>query len=284
MQPVTDLVIIRRMPTGRAADPVDAAHLTSASRPSPPIHRYPPSPLLSDLVTRYWVPVWSLSEPSTQRTLQHPVCLIVVSNSYARFYGVVRGLSQVTLEGQGWAVGVLFRPAAGRLVLGRPVSDLVDTMVDLRELDALDGVALVGEIHRAMTTDPDEEGSHRRAIDCYERHLAPFVPVDEQGLLINAIIDWLGDHPGVTRVAEVAEAFTLTERSLQRLVLNRVGLTPKWLIQRRRLHDAIGRLKAGDQDLAGLAAELGYADQAHFTNDFRAVTGLTPGHYRADQP
>ena len=288
MRAVTDLVIIRRMPerssAGSHRDPVDRAHLTSASRPSPPIHRYPAAPQLADLVDRYWIPVWALTRASTQRTLQHPVCLIVVSNSYARCYGVVRGLSQVTLDGTGWAVGVLFRPAAGRLVLGRPVSDLVDTMVELRELDALDGVALADEIHLAMAADPGAEASHRAAIAAYERALARFVPVDEQGLLINAIIDWLGDHPDVTRVAEVADAFTLTERSLQRLVLNRVGLTPKWLIQRRRLHDAVGRLKAGDQDLAGLAAELGYADQAHFTNDFRAVTGLTPGHYRADQP
>ena len=40
-------------------------------------------------------------------------------------------------------------------------------------------------------------------------------------------------------MADVADAFGMTERSLQRLVLDRVGLSPKWLIQRRRLHDAV---------------------------------------------
>ncbi len=92
-------------PSGpRAVDPVDRAHLTGASRPSPPIHRYAPSADLEPLVQRYWVPVWSLSSPSVQSTLQHPTCLVVVSNTYARFYGTVRGLSTVTLEGTGWAV------------------------------------------------------------------------------------------------------------------------------------------------------------------------------------
>ena len=62
---------------------------------------------------RYWIPVWSLAEPSTQSTLQHPVCLVVVSNTYARFYGVARGRSSVTLEGDGWAVGTMLTPAAG---------------------------------------------------------------------------------------------------------------------------------------------------------------------------
>ena len=85
-------------------------------------------------------------------------------------------------------------------------------------------------------------------------------------------------------MADVADAFGMTERSLQRLVLDRVGLSPKWLIQRRRLHDADAELKHGGRTLAELAAELGYADQAHFTNDFRAVVGFTPGHYQTDQP
>ena len=79
-------------------DPIDRAHLTGVSRPSPPIHRYAPSERLADLVERYWVPVWSLAEPSTQSTLQHPVCLVVVSDTYARFYGVTRGRSSVTLD------------------------------------------------------------------------------------------------------------------------------------------------------------------------------------------
>lgn len=269
--------------TGRLTDPVDRAHLTSVVRPSPPIYRYGPSPGLTELIGRYWIPVWNLSEPTTQSTLQYPVCLIVVSNSYARCYGVSRGLSQVTLDGIGWAVGVLFRPSAGRLLLGRPVSDLVDAHVDLASVSSIDGPALVDEIRTAMSDDPHEPAAHRAAIAAYEDAVAPLLPVDDAGLLINRIIDWLAEHPEVTRVTEVADAFALTERSLQRLVVDRVGLTPKWLIQRRRLHDAVAGLKAGERPLAELAAELGYVDQAHFTHDFRAVTGMTPGQYLAEQ-
>ena len=285
-------MIIRHMPdpsagagagTGRRVDPVDRAHLTSVARPSPPIHRYAPSPALADLIGRYWIPVWSLAEPSTQSTLQHPVCLIVVSNSYARFYGVVRGLSQVTLEGDGWAAGVMFRPAAGRLLLGRPVSGLTDAHIDLASLSSIDGEALAARITAAMTDDPAAPASHQAAIAAYEDALTALLPVDGPGLLINQVIDWLAERPQVTRVSEVADAFALTERSLQRLVVDRVGLTPKWLIQRRRLHDAVTRLKGRASSLADLAAELGYADQAHFTHDFRTVTGLTPGQYLAEQ-
>ena len=75
----------------------------------------------------------------------------------------------------------------------------------------------------------------------------------------------------------------MAERSLQRLCLRRVGLSPKWLIQRRRLHEAAGRLADPNRPtLTELASVLGYADQAHFVRDFRAVTGLTPGKYAAE--
>jgi AraC-like DNA-binding protein len=63
----------------------------------------------------------------------------------------------------------------------------------------------------------------------------------------------------VVRVTQVCEQFDLSERALQRLVRRRVGLSPKWLIQRRRLHEASARLRnrPGAVTLAEVAADLG---------------------------
>jgi AraC-like DNA-binding protein len=263
---------------------VDRAHLTGVSRPSPPIHRYAAGPHLADLVDRFWIPVWSLVEPSTQSTLQHPVCLVVVSNTYARFYGVARGRSSVTLEGDGWAVGTMLTPAAGRLLLGRSVSSVTDRWVELDPLLAPRHADLVARVRAAMTTAPADPASHAAAIGLVEDWLGTHLPVDEQGLLVNRMVSWLRDHPEVSRVADVARELGLTERSLQRLSDQRLGLGPKWLLQRRRLHDAVEALKAGTTGLAEMAATLGYTDQAHFTHDFRTMTGMTPGEFLRDQP
>lgn len=262
-------------------DPLHRAHLTGLSRPSPPIRRYVPSDDLFDIVQSYWVPVWSLSEPVVQSTLQYPSCLLVVADSYARFYGVTRGLATIRLSGDGWAVGVVLTPGAGALF--RPVTDLVDSHVPLTTINRLDAEQLIAEIRAAMA-EPLSAASHRIALDAYETRLRRVLPLDEEGIFVNEVVGWLRDHPEVTRVAEVAEAFGVSERALQRRVARRLGITTKWLIQRRRLHDAVARLKAGGVTLADIAAELGYADQAHFTHDFRSVTGVTPGAYLADQP
>jgi AraC-like DNA-binding protein len=85
----------------------------------------------------------------------------------------------------------------------------------------------------------------------------------------------------VTRVAQVCAQFGLSERALQRLVRRRLGLTPKWLIQRRRLQEAAERLRVRGTTLAEVSALLGYADQPHFSRDFARVTGMTPGAFAA---
>ncbi|MFP3836215.1 helix-turn-helix domain-containing protein, partial [Chryseobacterium sp. SIMBA_028] len=60
-----------------------------------------------------------------------------------------------------------------------------------------------------------------------------------------------------------------------------VGLSPSALIRRRRLQDAAERARSNPTaDLAAIAVELGYADHAHLTNDFRKYLGFTPSGYR----
>ncbi len=88
-------------------------------------------------------------------------------------------------------------------------------------------------------------------------------------------------HSGVTRMAQICAELDLSERALQRLVHRRIGLTPKWLIQRRRLQEAAERLRQRTTTLGETAAVLGYADQPHFIRDFSRVTSMTPGEFAA---
>lgn len=103
------------------------------------------------------------------------------------------------------------------------------------------------------------------------------------GLFANAIATRVRDDTTIIRVDQLADTCAVSTRHLQRLVRHHLGLTPKWLIQRRRLHEAATALKTGVDDLAALAAELGHTDQAHFDADWKRVTRMTPGAYRDDQ-
>ncbi len=85
----------------------------------------------------------------------------------------------------------------------------------------------------------------------------------------------------MTQVGQLEDRYGLSARSLQRLFLHYLGVGPKWVILRYRIHDAVTDLDAGYAGpLADLAASLGWYDQAHFIRDFTALVGQTPGDYR----
>jgi AraC-like DNA-binding protein len=273
-----------RDPAEPERDRIDRAHLKVPGDRSHTMHRYEPPADLRDLVQRYWVPVWSVpsGRTSPQRVLQYPVCLLVVSTDYARFYGVVSGTSTTVLAGDGWAVGVMLQPAAGHLIAGRPVADYTDRFVDVADvLGTARATPLVERVRDAMRADPWATCSHTRAIAALEAELRTVPPVDEEGHLVNRLVELVESRPDVVRVAQICEELGLTERSLQRLVHRRLGLTPKWLIQRRRLQEAAEQLRTGTSTVADVAARLGYADQPHLHHDFARVTGTTPGEFLA---
>jgi len=273
----------------RRIDPVERAHLRDERGFSPPVHRYAVPPELDDLVCRFWVPVWSLppGESTVQRVLQYPVCQLVVGSDRAAVTGPTTGLATQHLSGSGWVVGAMLQPAAGSMLLGGPVSAATNEVVPL-ETSALTGVdELVAGVRRLVGPAPADHARHQQACALLGRALLDLGPVDEEGLLVNRVVRHVEREPGVVRVSQVCAAFGLSERTLQRLLARRVGLSPKWLIQRRRLHEAAERLRSGALSgrhgaLADVAADLGYADQAHFTRDFRAVTGTTPGAFAAE--
>jgi AraC-like DNA-binding protein len=66
-----------------------------------------------------------------------------------------------------------------------------------------------------------------------------------------------------------------------RLFAKYVGVSPKRVIQRYRLHEAAERFGQAERSAgyADLALELGHSDQAHFVRDFKAIVGVTPAVY-----
>jgi AraC-like DNA-binding protein len=86
--------------------------------------------------------------------------------------------------------------------------------------------------------------------------------------------------PGV-RLADLARVTQLSPYHLSRLFHRSSGVTISQLRSRLKVRQALDRLADGQRDLAALAAEAGFADQAHLTRTVRRETGHTPGQLRA---
>ena len=246
--------------------------------------RLPPPAELADLVVHFWVPEWDLPPGRVERqlVLTYPVVNLVVEADGVAVYGPHTSVSHRDLSGRGWAVGALLRPAAVPAVLATAPAAvdavaLVDGHRDLDEPDLLDAV------HRVMrSTTTDRQARAAAELGSWLTDRAVAAP-DRDGQLANAVFDLIQADPSITKVAEAARRLNVSTRTLQRVTLRHTGFTPGALVRRRRLQDAADRLRrTPDADLAALAHELGYADHAHLTRDFRTVLGLTPSDYRAE--
>jgi transcriptional regulator GlxA family with amidase domain len=77
-------------------------------------------------------------------------------------------------------------------------------------------------------------------------------------------------------VRSVAATLGLSERQLERIFQDRVGIGPKLFARVARLERALSLLDAPVRGQAALAVAAGYADEPHLIRDFRALTGVTP--------
>jgi AraC-like DNA-binding protein len=87
-------------------------------------------------------------------------------------------------------------------------------------------------------------------------------------------------HPAATGLVPLARLLGVSPYRLSRSFRALVGVPLTRYRNRLRVGAALDRLEQGTDDLAGLAAELGFADQAHLTRTVRAHLGHTPGELR----
>jgi len=86
---------------------------------------------------------------------------------------------------------------------------------------------------------------------------------------------------GKTRIDATARAAGMSMRSFQIRFREQVGLAPKEFARLMRLQATLRALDAGDASISEVAADSGFADQAHATRELRRVTGLAPATLRA---
>lgn len=247
----------------------------------PEFHRLPAPAAVAELVAWFWIPEWDI-EPgrsSRQEIVAYPALNLVVDAEAVTLSGATTRASHRDLRGKGWAAGALLRPAAVAALVDDPTA-LVDGE---RVLDM--STEEVTELHASVVAAMGSGVGHReRAVESFARWLEERVgPVGEPARQANALMDVLmGDDAAVTP-EEAAARLAVSVRTLQRMTHRHVGLSPAAMIRRRRLQEAAVRIREHpDIDLASIAAELGYADHAHLTRDFRAVLRLAPRTYRSE--
>lgn len=241
----------------------------------------PPDAALAPFVEYHWLLRWDARgrDPHRQRVLTRPTVHMTFTNyltsgrTRARIVGVVKDAFVEEIPDEGRVVGVAFLPGGFRPFLGAPVSTVTGQELAVEDVFGLEGSALAAGIF--------ETACDKDAVARLERFLLARAPEpDPSGLRAAEIVRRIAADPALVRVDGVARDAGLSPRALQRLFSEYIGVGPKWVIRRYRMLDAAGRAAAGTGiDWAELAAELGFADQAHFTRAFTAAVGTPPARY-----
>jgi len=180
----------------------------------------------------------------------------------------------ILLSGKGSVFGVKFRPGAFYPFCKQNISNLSNKTCVTKTILKSYNITLENKI---LSLQSDFE-----KIKYIENWLESILPDNDPNILIiNQIIEKIKSHRSIQTVNQLAKIFTMSERKIQRLFHIYVGATPKWVIQRFRLHEAAERLeKANKINYADFALEMNYFDQSHFIKDFKKTIGLTPEEYQ----
>jgi AraC-like DNA-binding protein len=232
---------------------------------------------LADVVSALWTGRWDLTgrPPHETLLLGDPSVHVVFEGGDrrdARLVGVWTKLWRRALEGRGFVRGAKLLPGAARAFFDGTVATWTNRIVPLRSLAG----PSVGAVARAVIDADDASGLRSLAAWLSARRRRDEAHNADVRLAV-AIVERIRTDRDLVTVDRLSSVSGLHTRPLQRLFRDHVGASPKIVIRRYRLQEAAERITKGVAPrFTELAAELGYADQAHFTRDFRAVTGFTP--------
>ena len=238
---------------------------------------YQPAEDLRDVVAVFWTGRWDLRNqaPHVTELLSDPCVNFAFEEKgqqiESRLVGVWTRLWRRTLEETGLVRGVKLRAGAVRAFIRTPAHRFANRIVPLGT--AFDDAS--EELEREALQANDEQAFARVA----EWLRTNRIDDPKVGLAV-ALVDRIASDPEITTVERLAEVGGFSTRDLQRLFREYVGASPKWVIRRNRLQEAALRIELDDlSSLAALAAELGYADQAHLARDFRNAVGKSPSEF-----
>lgn len=230
---------------------------------------------LAALIVHCWTIHWDNTGQTYQseELMHRPYVDIFVSAQQSGVQGTFRGKRTYVAAGSGRIVGIRLRPGAFHAIWDGAMADLQDQIMDLQQ------------VFPEMTSRRIEhllKLDDQAVIDALVARLRLKHPqADAHIEQLNEIIAAIETDENLHTVAAVATAFGRSERWLQQLFKDYVGIGLKWLLQRRKLLAAAEQIRQSDKpNWADLAYKLGYSSQQHFNTDFKLVLGKTPLQYK----
>ena len=235
-----------------------------------------PAPVRQRHLPTVFVPVilnfgapFRLLEPAGPGTATHP------RSSFVSGLGEAGGVTES--DGNAVCVQVDLTPLGARRILGVPMHELEDRVVELEDVFGPDAQRLEEQLFDL----PDWESR----LDLVEASIAARLAA---GPPVRADVAWawrrLQETAGQIRVEELAAELRCSRKHLLAQFREHVGPGPKTTARLFRFNHLLRLLGRSPPDWAELAFRCGYSDQSHLSREVRRLARCTPGELAADPP
>lgn len=188
--------------------------------------------------------------------------------------GLYAGPVVIDSHGAAACIQIDFTPLGAARFFGLPMSELANRMVSLDDLADREINALRRKLGELNSWNSRLDLAERFLLERFARAPAP-----------DPAIGWaygrLLATDGAARIGKIAEKLDWSRKHLVQRFHREVGLTPKTVARLIRFNRALNAAQNGATEWAGIAADYGYADQAHLTREFSEFAGITPAAWRA---
>ncbi|WP_216094420.1 DUF6597 domain-containing transcriptional factor [Jiangella alba] len=246
----------------------------------------PPRRRLAGLLTTTWVQRVAPGSPAyVQRDIPSgAVELVCRVGAAPQLSGPLTGPRADVIPPGSTVVGLRFRPGAAAAVLGLPASELTDLRVGAADVWGT-AAAAAGERLAAATTGEAAVEVLEELVTAAAARAGVTGPDPLIAEAVRRLMPW---H--AAEVRDVGTTLHVSERALRRHCLAAIGVGPKTLQRMLRFQGFLARTQSALADgrdpagggLARLAADAGYADQAHLTRECVRLTGATPRTFLRD--
>ena len=236
---------------------------------------HPPPDALSALVQTCWAFTAPADQPAAPYLLPPDGCFnlaVIPEEPHVVLVGPHPGPLAVTI-GPGYRVrGARLRPEAGGGLLTMPPRTWTGKVVPLAEA--------IPDIAAPLAHCPSLDATFNALLGALQALLPALPPPDER---IRRAVAAIEDAGGDVRIDALAASLGISPRTLQRRFLATTGLPPKTYARVRRflLATAVNVLRAEPDPWGRIAAEHGFADQAHLARECTELTGAPPTAFAA---
>ncbi len=193
--------------------------------------------------------------------------------------GLCDSFSDVSTNGATGVVFVSFTPPGACNFFDFALSEVENQSINLLD------------VYHSEIRKTEEElisaGSIKERVGVIENYLIRrFSPIPEYDeLLLQKGINYIVEKRGQLNAHAVADALSVSPRTLERKFSQYIGKTTKQLIRLQRFHQVLTSFGKGtNSSMTGFAYDNGYFDQAHFIHDFKKMSGYTPKQFFSKYP